>query len=128
METAEMARQKVAARGPRFAVVGTIRPGEDTCRYADTAESAERIRQEFEDNWGYHQVVVYPPEEYTDAVGELSKLGEARWKAKQQFEEATKKVRALAVRLMDEGALSEVDAAQRAQVDRMTVRSWRGKR
>jgi hypothetical protein len=128
METAEKARRMVAERGPRFAVTGTIRPGEVACTYANTADMAEEIRKNYADDWGYYQIRIHSPEEYADDVAELGKLGTARWKAKQEFDEATDKVRALVVRLVDEEALSEVEAAQRAQVDRMTIRKWRGKR
>lgn len=129
METLTNAMRRVKARGTRYAVIGSIRPGEAICSYADTVEQAERIRADFAENWGYYQVQVYPPQyEDDDELQELSRLRRERDKVKAALDDVTGQVRALVVRLVQKSALSESAAADRAGVDRMTVRKWLGKR
>ena len=121
MTTAE---QKIADRGPRWAVYGIVRPGEARVQYADTAEWAERIQAEFEDpnNYGYRNVRVYPP----DGSIDLGELGRARAEAKRAYNEATELLRAGVLRAIEEGR-NEAEIARTGLVDRMTVRKWAGK-
>lgn len=127
MYGAESARQRVKDRGPRFAVMGTIRQGEAEAAYADTAERAEEIKERFEAD-GRYSVRIYPPQEFDDTVQVLSGLQRERENAKAALDDATSKLRAAIVRLVQQGALSESEAARRAGVDRMTIRNWLGKR
>lgn len=111
----------VKARGPRWAVIGSVRRNEDIGDYEDTAELAERRADQFRD-LGYYQVQVYPPVGSVD----LRALGEARRKAREAYEEANAVLRAGVLRALEEGR-SEVEIASTAGVDRMTVRAWAGK-
>lgn len=128
METAGNARRKVAARGPRFAVTGTIRPGEVTCGYADTADKAEDLRKHYENDWGYYQVRIHPPEEYADQLQLIAGLAQDRRETMRALEDVTGKLRAAVVQMVQDEVLSESEAARRAEVDRMTIRKWLGKR
>jgi hypothetical protein len=109
------------ARGPRWAVVGTIRQGENVGEYADTAERAEAIQARYQET-GYYQVQVYPPEGSVD----LGELGRARADAKRAADEATAILRAGVLRALEEGR-EETEVARTAGVDRQTVRAWAGK-
>lgn len=122
MHTQQGAREDIAKRGPRYAVYGVIRPGEARVTYADTAERAEQIREDFQGNWHYRNVEVYPPAGSVD----LAELGRARQKVQRELDEATMVLRAAVLRAAEEGR-SEVEIARTAQVDRMTVRKWLGK-
>lgn len=60
--------------------------------------------------------------------GELEALAK-RWQTAQIREaQLREEVRAAVVLACDEGRISEAAAARIAGVDRMTIRSWRGKR
>lgn len=109
------------ARGPRWAVTGTIRQGEHTGAYADTGEGAEAVRARYEQT-GYYQVQVYPPQGSVD----LSALGQARAAAKVAYDEATAILRAGVLRALEEDR-DETEVARTAKVDRQTVRAWAGK-
>lgn len=123
MHTNERARQQVAERGPRWAVYGQIRPGEAIVQYADTAEAAEQLRDEFEAGGrGYHQVKVHPPVGSID----LAELGRERADAKRLYDEKNAIVRAGVLRALEDGR-AEAEVARTAGVDRMTVRKWAGK-
>jgi hypothetical protein len=128
MHTSEEARKKVAERGPRFAVTGNIRQGEVYWQYADTAEKADALRDHMQDVDGYYQVTVYPPQEFSDTVQLIHGLVRERDQAKTALDDVTGRLRAVMVRLVNQGALSESEAARRANVDRMTIRNWLGKR
>ncbi|MGK5737231.1 hypothetical protein [Micromonospora sp. URMC 103] len=116
------AHQQISERGPRWAVSGSVRQGEIRAEYADTAERAEQIRKDFEENWGYYQVRVHPPVGSVD----LAKLGRERAEAKRVFDEKTAILRAGVLRALEEGR-AEAEVARTAGVDRMTVRKWAGK-
>lgn len=122
MYSLDVARKRINERGPRYAISGTLRPQEVRVDYADTADKAELIRAEFQDEH-YYQVMVYAP----DGSVDLATLGGARIRAKLACDEATAVLRAGVLRAVEEGR-SEVEIARTAQVDRMTVRSWIGKR
>lgn len=109
------------ARGPRWAVIGTVRSNEDLGDYEDSAELAERRADQYRE-LGYYQVQVYPPVGSVD----LHALGEARRKAKEEYEEANAILRAGVLRALEEGR-AEAEVARTAGVDRQTVRSWAGK-
>lgn len=124
--------EQIDARGPRFAVVGSIRPGEKRLEYWYTAEQAEKARESFTETWGYYQVRVYPP---IGAIN-LDALGQERIDAKRVFDEKTSILRAAVLRSLegftDENGTeipprSEAEVARVAGVDRMTVRAWAGK-
>lgn len=120
IDTAHMS-ELVAARGPRWAVSATIRPGEhriDYCLTRDSADAtAERLRAE-----KHYQVKVHPPAGEVD----LAKLGRDRADASVVLAERTSILRAAVLRALEAGD-SEVSVARTAGVDRMTVREWAGK-
>jgi hypothetical protein len=122
MYTNDTARKMVKERGPRWAVYGQIRQGEARVSYALTSDAAETTRKSYEDDWGYYQVQVYPP----DGSVELAQLGRERDAAKRTFDEKTEILKAGVLRALDEGR-AEAEIARTAGVDRMTVRSWAGK-
>ncbi|MCW2765686.1 MAG: hypothetical protein JWO11_1645 [Nocardioides sp.] len=115
------ALEQVEQRGPRYAVMGTIRRDEMALAYADTAEAAERTRERYEED-GYRQVRVHPPQGSID----LSALGRDRADAKRVLDEKTAILRAGVLRALEENR-AEAEVARQAGVDRMTVRSWAGK-
>ena len=116
----------VTERGARYCVTGTIRPGEFAYRYADTGEEAEKIYEDYQDNWRYYGIRIHPPVFDMDLAAELSKLGRERADLKQAEREVTAKLRATVLRAA-EHSFAEADIARRANVDRMTVRKWLGK-
>lgn len=119
--TTDASFKLIDERGPRWAVVGTIRPREVQFFYADTAERAEAIREDLKSSH-HRQVQVHPPQGSVN----LAELGGARLRAKAAFDEATSVLRAGVLRAAEEGR-SEVEIAKTAGVDRMTVRKWLGK-
>jgi len=121
MSSAIVARKLIQERGPRYAITGTIRPGEAVTEYADTPEQAARIAEQMQ-GWGYYQVQAHPPAGSVD----LGKLRLERENAKAAFDEATAVLRAGVLRALEEGR-TEVEVAATAGVDRMTVRKWAGK-
>ncbi len=58
---------------------------------------------------------------------ELAAIGKRRARAKVSLDRATTEAKA-AVKLAIDAGVSEADAARILQVDRMTVRSWLGKK
>lgn len=121
MTSTSGARQMIDDRGPRWAVVGTIRQGDHRVEYADTGEQAERIRDHYERD-RYYQIQVHAPQGGID----LAALGRARAAAKKALDEATDILRAGVLRALEDGR-AEAEVARTAGVDRMTVRSWAGK-
>ncbi|WP_431935762.1 hypothetical protein [Micromonospora sp. RP3T] len=110
-------------RGPRWLVGGTIRPGEHDVRYADTADAAERLRDEMNTR-GLYQVRVDPPVGAVDLV----KLGRDRTDARRVFDEKTAILRAGVLRALEQGTHNESSAAREAGVTRDTIRTWLGKK
>lgn len=115
------AYQMIQERGPRYAVIGSIRQGESAVNYTDTAEGAEKYRQSYEDS-GYYQIKVHPPVGSID----LAKLGRARADAKRAYDQQTEILRAGVLRALEDGR-AEAEVARTAGIDRMTVRTWAGK-
>ena len=111
----------VNSRGPRYAVMGSIRRGEAAAVYAETADQAEQIKERWQEQ-GRYQVRVYPPEGSFD----LAPLTKARQDAIAAERDATAILRAAVIREHERGR-SEVELARQADVDRMTVRKWLGK-
>jgi DNA-directed RNA polymerase specialized sigma24 family protein len=122
---ANEAARMIAQRGPRWAVQIGLRGGKRNVHFADTAERAEEIYSRHIEEGGYllTYTQVYPP---AGSVG-LAALGLARRDAKGAYEEATSVLRAAVLRAVEEGR-SEAEIAREAGVDRMTVRTWCGKR
>lgn len=120
--TLALLNKMIAERGPRYLIHGTIRRGEYAAHYADTGERAEGIREKLEGDRHY-QVRVIPPSGAID----LGELGRARMEAKRVFDDATAILRAGVLRAAEENR-EETEIARTAGVDRMTVRSWLGKR
>lgn len=121
MYTLNEALQMVNNRGPRFAVIGSIRQGEAYATYAPTGEAAEKIADNFRERC-YYQVRVHPPQGSVD----LAALGRDRSDAVQRLSEATEILKAAVHRAVEEGR-AEAEIARTAGIDRMTVRSWLGK-
>lgn len=121
----DTAEKMIAERGPRYVVQVGIRRGEVLIYYADTAERAETLYDRYVSEGGYQLTYtkVIPPRESVD----LAQLGRDRQDAKRRFDEATDILRAGVLRAI-EGGRSEHEIARQAGVDRMTVRSWQGKR
>lgn len=122
MHTATHARQRVEERGPRWAVTGTIRPGEAETVYAVTADAAEQVRERFEAD-GRYQIAVHPPEGSVD----LSSLGRKLADARAVVRDVTQQVQAAAIHAVTVESRTEVEVARQAGVDRQTVRAWLGK-
>lgn len=119
-------QQAIEDRGGRYCVTATIRPNEYAYSYADTGEQAEKIRDDYQDNWHYRQIRIHPPTVDMDVAQELAALGTERSRLRAAEREATAKLRAMVLRAAARG-LAEADIARRAEVDRMTVRKWLGK-
>lgn len=122
MHAAETARQRVKDRGPRWAVMGTIRPGEAETRYAVTAIDAEKIQTQFLDD-GRYQIRVHPPED----TANLSALGRQLADARAAVRDITQQVQAAVIHAVTVDGRAEAEVARQAGVDRMTVRGWLGK-
>lgn len=115
------AMQEVASRGPQYAVIGNVRPGEARVQLTADADAAERTR----DSWigsGYYQVRVFPPLSAED----LTVLAAERDRAAEVGREATARLKAGVLRALEEGR-SEAEVARTAGIDRMTLRAWAGK-
>jgi hypothetical protein len=67
-------------------------------------------------------------DEFTVALGLIAELAEQRNEEHDAFSETTSKLRTAVVDAVRKGFLSEAEAARHADVDRMTVRKWLGKR
>jgi|SRR5687768_2189061 len=125
MYTKHAARQELDARGPRYAVWVELGKDEAQVIYADTATQAETIRENrlAEYSGNEQRVRLYPP-----AVSvSLTEAASEREQAKKVFSEKTAYVKALALQAL-EGGRAEAEVAREARVDRMTIRSWAGKR
>lgn len=112
----------IAERGPRWLVSAVVRQGEHMAEYADTAERAEEIRDRYQ-RGRYRRIQVHPPQGSVD----LAALGRRRAETRRAYEDATAVLRAAVLRALEEGR-AEAEVARTAGVDRMTVRSWAGKR
>lgn len=108
-------------RGPRFAVYGIIRGGEFDIQFADTAAIAEQIAEKMRAD-GRRQVKLYLPQEV-----DFGAVARDYQDARARLEEVTPLARAAAHRMTEMG-ISESETARQLGVDRMTVRSWLGKR
>lgn len=115
------AMEEVAGRGPHYAVIGNIRPGEARVLKTAYPELAEKFRDEFIAN-GYYQVRVFPPIGAVD----LAELAKERGRAIEVEREVTARLRAAALRALEEGR-AEAEVARTAGIDRMTMRAWAGK-
>lgn len=113
--------RRVNERGPRYAVIGYLRPNEAITEYADTGEKAEQIADRMRDEH-YRQVNVYPP----DGSVHLGPLRAAREQAIAAEREATAILRAACLRELEAGR-AEAEVARQAGVDRMALRKWAGK-
>jgi hypothetical protein len=122
MMTTAAADRIVRERGHRYAIFGTVRRGESQAQYADTAERAEVIYEQFAD-LGYRNVKVHSPQ--LDGL-DLEALGRDRAKAKAAYDEATAALRAGVLRALEAGR-HEAEVARTAGLNRMTVRTWAGK-
>lgn len=127
MYSHEALNKAIAERGARYIVTGTIRTGEFAYDYADSGERAEKIRVDYEETWRYHQVRIIPPEADMDLAHELETLGQERKRLRSAEREVTARLRATSIRA-HEHEFAEADIARRANIDRMTVRDWLGKR
>jgi len=125
MYTKHSARQKLDARGPRFAI--WVELGRDSAQviYADTATQAEKIRERELAEWSHNEqrVQLHPP---AGSVS-LTEAARERETAKAAFNEKTAILKAAALQALEEGR-AEAEVAREARVDRMTIRSWAGKR
>ncbi|MFF8100205.1 hypothetical protein ACF07S_10575 [Streptomyces sp. NPDC016640] len=125
MYTKHAARQELDARGPRYAIWVELGKDEAQVIYADTATQAEKIRERrlAEYSGNEQRVQLHPPAasiSLTDAAGE-------REKVKVELAEKTAALKAVALQALEDGR-AEAEVAREARVDRMTIRSWAGKR
>lgn len=67
-------------------------------------------------------------DEYTAALGLIADLAEQRNEERDMLLETTSKLRDAVVDAVQRGFLPETQAAIHADVDRMTIRRWLGKR
>jgi hypothetical protein len=125
MYTKHAARRQLDARGPRYAIWVELGKDEAQVIYADTATQAEKIRENrLADYSGNEQrVQLYPP---AGSVS-LADAASERETVKALLAEKTAILKAVALQALEEGR-SEVEVAREARVDRMTIRSWAGKR
>lgn len=112
---------KARERGPRYAVTGTIRGGEFDATFTDTAEQAEATAEKMREN-GRRNVRLHLPQE-----ADFGTIARDFQKARDELARTTELARAAAHRMTDMG-ISEAETARQLGVDRMTVRSWLGKR
>jgi hypothetical protein len=68
------------------------------------------------------------PDRFTSALGFIADLAEKRNAERDALRETTDMLRKAVVNAIQDGFLSEAQAAVHADVDRMTVRKWLGKR
>ena len=125
MYTKHSAQQKLDARGPRWAIWIELARDSAQVVYADTAPQAEKIRAHHLADWSYNEqrVQLHPP---AGSVT-LAEAASERETAKAAFNEKTAILKALALQALEEGR-AEAEVAREARVDRMTIRSWAGKR
>jgi DNA invertase Pin-like site-specific DNA recombinase len=116
------AQDQVRSRGPRFAVVGTIRRDEMQVVLVDTAAKAEEAAEKMRAD-ELRMVRLHLPQSDLDYLG----IGRTLHDARTALAEATEVARAAARRLVESG-VSESETARQLGVDRMTVRAWLGKR
>jgi hypothetical protein len=112
-------------RGWLYLVIGTLRPGEFRVWKAFTGAEADTFAQEMVAGglWGIQVVApVGAP-----GLDDVRKLGRERTEARRRAGEATMQLRAAVLAALA-GGHTETEVAAAAGVDRMTVRSWAGKR
>src|SRR6266403_2258730 len=119
------AQKKLDNRGPRWAIWIELDRNSAQVIYADTADHAEKIHEHHLDQRSRNQqrVQLHPP---TGSVT-LGEAADEREGAKSVFDEKTAILKAVVLQALDEGR-AEAEVAREARVDRMTVRSWAGKR
>lgn len=115
------------ARGPRYAITGTIRSDEFYGSYAATSEQAEAEGERM-CSLGYYSVQIKQPETAVD----LFALAKKRAAAREAERVATSILRAGVLRRAEQmqeegGEVNESALAREASVDRMTIRQWLGK-
>lgn len=119
--------QMKAARGPRHLVYGTVRRNEFRAVYATSAAQAEQEAARLEGD-NLRQVRILAPAtieaEHADVLRESSIM----WRAARDAEIDLRQQLCAAVVSAVAGGMSESEASRLAGVDRMTVRSWLGKR
>lgn len=108
-------------RGPRYAVRGTIRPNEFDVEFADTASQAEAIAERMRESHRRQVRILLPLDTNLESI-----IRDYR-RARDHLNRMTDLARAVAHRLTEMG-ISESEAARQLDVDRMTIRSWLGKR
>lgn len=120
----EEARELLDARATRYAITFDGGP-RSACyvEYAETAEQADRIYVKRSEEGGWRGLRLHKPVGMTD----LAPYGRARTDAKAALDEATSILRAAVIRAVNFEGRTEVEVANEAGVDRMTVRSWLGK-
>lgn len=111
-------------RGPRFFVSYARGDKQYGFAYFDTAEAADEGAARYRKD--YRHVRITPPSDLMTLTEMTRQLGKERKTAIEAEREATGKVKAAVVRLVALGT-SETQAAEIADVDRMTVRKWIGK-
>lgn len=125
MYTTHAARHQLDARGPRWAI--WIELGKDSAQvvYADTATQAEKTYERHLADWSNNpqRVQLHPPA----GLVTLNDAATDRDKAKTVLAEKTAILKAVALQALEEGR-TEAEVAREARVDRMTIRSWAGKR
>jgi len=119
------AQKKLDARGPRWAIWIELDRDSAQVIYADTADRAEKLREHHLAEWSYNEqrVQLHLP---AGSVS-LTEAANEREEAKTAFNEKTAILKAVALQALEDGR-AEAEVARGARVDRMTIRSWAGKR
>lgn len=122
----EINRMK-AQRGPRHLVYGTVRRDEFRAVYATSAAQAEQEAARLEAD-RLRQVRIVAPATVEDDHADVLRESALVWRAARDAEVDLRQQLAAAIIAAVEDGMSESEAARLAGVDRMTVRSYLGKR
>ena len=116
--------ERRAARGRRWHIDATIRPGEYDDAYAVSAEQAEVYRVQYEEH-GYRQVTVTAPAVFDDITAEARQLGQKLLEVRARERDILQQAQAVAIAAWAAGnGISQSKIARMLELDRMTVRKW----
>lgn len=116
-----------ARRGPRHLVYGTVRRNEFRAVYATSAAQAEHEAARLEADH-LRQVRILAPATVEADHADVLRDAALIWRTARDAEIDLRQQLAAAIVTAVQDGMSESEAARLAGVDRMTVRSWLGKR